>query len=47
MSDVEKLYAAMTAKWPKPCKPWNELQPGHQMALMQAFNTIIAVMEQA
>lgn len=53
MSDVEKMYAAMCAKWvenvpgstPKPA--WNQLQPGHQIALIQAFNTIIMVMEQA
>jgi hypothetical protein len=53
MSDVEKMYEAMRLKWVEtrpgvPPKPtWHQLQPQHQMMLMQAFQQIILVMENA
>jgi hypothetical protein len=45
MSDVEKFYAAIVAKWPNPCKPWSELHPNEQMQFMTGLNLMLAVLE--
>jgi hypothetical protein len=44
MSDVEKFYAALCAKWPNPMPPWNELDPGKQQHFIAGINAILGVM---
>ena len=43
MSEVETLWSALSLKWPKPLKPWNELNPQSQMMVVQAINIMIQV----
>ena len=42
---VEVMYEAMRAKWVGNTVEWNRLHPVQQHMLIQAFNTIINVME--
>jgi len=45
MSEVERFWDAIRAKWPQPQPSWHELHPQKQMMIIQALNTMIQVME--
>ena len=44
MSDVEKFYAAMAAKFGNNCT-WQELNPMEQQMLIQGLNMILQVVK--
>jgi hypothetical protein len=44
MSDVERFYTAVCAKWPSPQPPWNELHPQRQMIIVQSLQLMIQAM---
>jgi hypothetical protein len=45
MSDVEKYWDAIRAKWPTPQPSWHELDPQKQIMIIQSLNMLIAVMQ--
>ncbi len=45
MSDVEKYWDAIRAKWPTPQPSWHELAPQKQIMIIQSLNMLIAVMQ--
>jgi hypothetical protein len=46
MTDVERYWEAIRAKWPQPTKPWHELHPMHQQMIMQSINQLLGVLHE-
>jgi len=44
MSDVEKFWEALRAKWGAPTRPFNQLDPMEQMMLIQSINQMIQLL---
>lgn len=44
MTDTEKYWEAIRAKWPQPTKSWHELHPIHQQMIMQSINQLLEVL---
>ena len=45
MSDVEKYWDAIRAKWPTPQPEWSKLDPQRQMMIIQSINLLIGAMQ--
>lgn len=41
MSDIEKYYVAVVAKWHSPMPTWSALDPQRQMMFIHSFNLLI------
>lgn len=44
MSDVEKYWEAIRAKWPSPVPTWQHLGPQDQMMVLQSINILINIL---
>ena len=45
MSNVEKFWSAIIKSWPNQPQPqWNDMHPQNQMAVVQAINIILQVL---
>ena len=44
MSDVEKYWEAIIAKWPSPVVAWHHLGPQDQMMVLQSINILINIL---
>lgn len=47
MSDVEKFWEALRAKWPEPTPAFNEMHPMHQQQVVYGINLILGVLHEA
>jgi len=45
MSDVERYWNAIRAKWPNPTPEWKDLDPQRQMMIMQSINLLLQVLQ--
>jgi hypothetical protein len=45
MSDVEKYWDALRAKWPRPVPAFKDLHPMHQQQVIMSINLLLEVLD--